>query len=103
MIDLVEQHLEEIRVLCREFNVLRLELFGSAASAEFDPERSDIDFLVEYPPDYDFGPWLSRHFELRERLESLLGHPVDLVMVSGLRNPYVIRSIERSRKPLYAA
>ncbi len=103
MITLVEQNLEAIRELCREFGVLRLELFGSAATGEFDPERSDLDFLVEYPPGYDFGPWLSRHFELEKRLSALLGRPVDLIMATGLRNPYMIQSINASRRLLYAA
>lgn len=44
---LIEQHKEAIRALCREFGVKRLELFGSAATDEFDPDRSDVDFLVE--------------------------------------------------------
>lgn len=102
MIALVEPNLEAIRALCREFGVLRLELFGSAATGEFDPVRSDLDFLVAYPSAYDFGSWLSRQFELQDRLAALLGRPVDLVMAGGLRNPYVIRSIDQTRRLLYA-
>jgi uncharacterized protein len=103
VIRLVEEHLDEIRALCEEYGVVRLELFGSAATGAFDPERSDVDFLVEYPPDYDFGPWLTRYFELRERLAMLLGRQVDLVMAGAPRNPYVIQSINASRTLLYAA
>lgn len=103
MIPLVEEKLEAIRALCREFGVVRLELFGSAVTGEFDPERSDIDFLVEYPPDYDFGPWLTRYFELKERLEALLEREVDLVMAGAPRNPYFIQSVNESRRLLYAA
>jgi predicted nucleotidyltransferase len=103
MISLIEEKLEAIRALCREFGIVRLDLFGSAATGEFDPETSDIDFLVEYPPGYDFGPWLARYFELQERLEELLGRDVDLVMAKAPRNPWVIRSIDESRRLLYAA
>lgn len=103
MIALVEQHLEAIRALCEEFGVRSLELIGSAATGAFEPERSDLDFLVEYSPDYDFGPWLARHQELAERLSELLGRPVDLVMLSAVRNPYVIRSIDQARRLLNAA
>lgn len=103
MIALVKQHLEAIDALCREFGVLRLELVGSAATGTFDPTRSDIDFLVEYPKGYEFGPWLTQYFEFKERLEGLLGYPVDLIMAGALRNPYVIRSINASRQLLYAA
>ena len=103
MIALVEQHLEAIEALCREFGVLRLELFGSAATGEFDPARSDVDFLVEYPEGYDFGLWLTRYFAFKERLEDLLGYPVDLVMVGAMRKPHFIESVNKSRQLLYAA
>ena len=103
MSDVIQPYLEAIRALCREFGVTRLELFGSAAIGDFDPERSDIDFLVEYPPDYEFGHWAARHFELKDRLEALLGRPVDLVMASTMRKPHFIASVNESRQVLYAA
>jgi predicted nucleotidyltransferase len=103
MIPLIEGHLEEIAALCREFGVARLEVFGSAATGAFDPERSDIDFIVEYAPGTDLGPWLTRYFELKERLEELLGRAVDLVMAGAPRNPYFIRVMNQSRRLLYAA
>lgn len=103
MIPLIQDNLSQIRSLCREFGVKRLDLFGSAATGTFDPDRSDIDFLIEYEPATDLGPWMKDYFELKERLETLLGRPVDLVMVGGLRNPYFIRSVNESRRLLYAA
>jgi len=103
MIALVQQNQEAIAALCREYGVLRLELFGSAATGEFDPERSDIDFIVEYPPDYDFGLWLTRYFEFKQRLQEVLGYSVDLIMVGAIRNPYFAQSVNESRRLLYAA
>ncbi len=103
MIATIEHNLDAIHALCRQYGVARLEVFGSAAVGDSDPARSDIDFLIDYSPETDFGPWLTRHFEFKERLEALLGRPVDLVMVGGLRNPYFIRSVEASRMLLYAS
>lgn len=80
-----------------------MEVFGSATTDAFDPECSDVDFIVDYPPGYEFGPWLTRYFELKERLGVLLGRPVDLVMAGAPRNPYVIQSINETRQLLYAA
>lgn len=60
----VSEHMEEVQALCREYGALRLEVFGSALTAQFDPETSDIDNLEEYPPDYDFGPWLGRYLNV---------------------------------------
>ena len=101
--EVVAEHLEEIQALCREYGVLRLELFGSALTTRFDPETSDVDLLVEYPPDYDFGLWLGRHFDLSEQLAEVLDHPVDLVMVRAVRKPRFIEAIRDSRRLLYAA
>lgn len=103
MIAPVEQHLEDIRALCREYDVTRLELFGSGTRGDFDPTRSDIDFLVEFAPGTNLGPWMARFFELQDRLASLLGHRVDLIMTKGIRNPYLIQSIAKDRHVLYAA
>jgi len=35
VIDLIEQKLPQIQLLCRTYRVKRLELFGSAASGDF--------------------------------------------------------------------
>ncbi len=100
---LIEDHLEEIRALCREFGVSRLELFGSAATDAFDPDRSDVDFIVHYPDGYDVGSWGKRHFELKERLEAALGRDVDLVMTSALRNRWFAREAAKTRTVIYDA
>ena len=100
----VLERLEEIRALCREFGVARLELFGSAATGEFDPDRSDVDFIVTYPPDYDYGPWAARLQDLQSALEALLGRDVDLITGRAeIRNPYLRESIDESRRELYVA
>jgi predicted nucleotidyltransferase len=103
MNDVVDQHLDAIRALCREFGITRLEVFGSAGTPGFDPETSDVDFLVEYPHDYDFGLWLTRYFALKARLESPLGRRVDLVMAGAIRKPRFIESVNETRRLLYAA
>ena len=100
---LIERNMVAIRALAEEYDVARLEVFGSATTDEFDPSRSDIDFLNEYKPDTNLGPWLTRYFELQERLEALLGHPVDLVMTDALENQRFLRLANETRRLLYAA
>jgi len=41
---------EQLAAICREYRVRRLALFGSALRDDFDPERSDLDFIVEFEP-----------------------------------------------------
>lgn len=53
---LIADNLHQIRHLCEEFGVVRLDVFGSIDTSGFDPGRSDVDFLVTYPDGYDHGP-----------------------------------------------
>jgi predicted nucleotidyltransferase len=103
MHSIIEQHKDKLIALCREFGVARLEVFGSVMTGEFDPARSDIDFLVTYPPDYDFGPWLTRFQELEERLSALFQWRVDLVIAKEFRNPFFARAVKQTRQLVYAA
>jgi uncharacterized protein len=50
MIHLIEEHLSEIKEICLQFNVSRLEVFGSVLSGDFDQISSDIDLLMEFKP-----------------------------------------------------
>ena len=99
----VEKHIPAIRALCREFGVSRLEIFGSAVTDEFDPERSDVDFLVTYPEEYDFGPWAGRLFDMEEQLSRLLNRNVDLVMPSALDSKWFRREAEKTRTVIFDA
>jgi uncharacterized protein len=103
---IVKTRLAELRTLCRQHHVRRLDLFGSAAHGDFDPERSDVDFVVEFAkgapgPSTGSGA-LDAYFGFKEALEALLGRPVDLVMAGAIENPYLRASIERSRETVYA-
>jgi uncharacterized protein len=103
MIPFLVRHLDAIRAICREYGIDRLELFGSAATEAFDADRSDVDFLVGYPPGYDFGPWLARHQDLEAELSALLGRKVDLVMMSALRKEGFRREADKTRTVVYDA
>ena len=67
------KQLPSIAALCQRYGVAHLELFGSATSAEFNPESSDFDFLVELDKSSSGSP-ARRWIELAEALEKLLGH-----------------------------
>jgi uncharacterized protein len=100
MIAEISSHRGELEQLCRRFHVRRLDLFGSAAGDDFDPARSDLDFLVEFEPgalSFDI------YFDLKESLEAVFGRSVDLVEPSAIRNPYFKASVERSRESIFEA
>jgi hypothetical protein len=92
----------DISQLCREFHVVRLEVFGSAARAsDFDPASTDADFLVQFAPDAMVS--LKAYFGLKNALEALLGRKVDLVEAGAVGNPYFQASINRDLEVVYAA
>jgi predicted nucleotidyltransferase len=92
---------EGIAAVCRRYQVRRLSVFGSVTTEAFDPDTSDVDFLVEFEADAD--DLFDSYFGLKEELEQLLGLPVDLVMSKSLENPYFAASVELTRRDLYAA
>jgi predicted nucleotidyltransferase len=100
---LIESHRTAIIELCHAFGVARLEVFGSVMTDAFDPARSDIDFLVAYPPDYDYGPWLGRFQDLEAALAAELGRPVNLVMMSALGNDGFAREAGKTRRVIFDA
>jgi uncharacterized protein len=87
MIADISAHRSEIAALCRRFGVRRLDVFGSAARvADFAPERSDVDSLVEFGAEEDD---LTRFLDFKQALEALLARCVDLVdrkAIEGSRN-----------------
>ena len=91
----------EIAEICRRFHVRRLDVFGSAVRGDFDPARSDLDFVVEFERDHPLGG-LEIYFGLQEALEALFGRKVDLVS-GAVQNPYLRKSIDESRETIYAA
>ena len=100
--ELIDARRDELAALCRRFGVRRLEVFGSAVTGRFDPETSDLDFLVEYD-DPNAGDVFDRYFGLIEALEALFGRRVDLVVARAMRNPYFIKQVNAQRRVVYAA
>ena len=80
-------NLEEIRALLeahkeyleRKYGVKRIGVFGSYARNEQNA-GSDVDILIEF---YEPIGW--EFVDLKEELENILGMPVDLVTVKGLK------------------
>jgi predicted nucleotidyltransferase len=102
MIKRIEENLERIAAICRRFDVKTLELFGSAARGDFDPQSSDVDFLIEFR-NYDAPSIADQWFGFQEEMERLLGCPVDLTSSRSTKNPYFLNVANRNRVALYAA
>jgi predicted nucleotidyltransferase len=98
----VDPYLNHLAELCRKYRIRKLELFGSAAQGKFDPEKSDLDFLVEY--DRSEGvDILEQYFGFQESLEKFFKRKVDVIQEKNITNPYFREGVNRARKLLYAA
>lgn len=98
----IAEYQDQIDALCRRYGVARLDLFGSATTEAFDAQVSDADFLVDFSNPDPLGA-ADRYFGLRDDLASLLGRPVDVLVRRAVRNPYFLKSAERSSVTLYGA
>ena len=99
MISLLKDHRDEIAALCKQYGIVRLEVFGSAARGDFDPKTSDIDLIVDVG---GYEPGVAhRFFDFADALEALLGHSVDLMTESQIQNPYFRRSVNGARELVY--
>src|SRR6266446_480464 len=98
---LLEQHLGEIRALCEKYRVKRLAVFGSAVKGTFDPQKSDVDFVVEFEWHNDPLVRGRRYIDLWSSLKRLLDRDVDLVVDHTIENPYFRQVIDLTQRDVY--
>ncbi len=98
--DEIIKNFAEFKTLCQNHNVKFLYAFGSSATEKFDPEKSDIDLLVEIdsPDPLDRGEKL---MSLWDNFESFFGRKVDLLTDSSITNPYLRNSIDSTKVLIY--
>lgn len=99
MTGVLKDKLGAIAEICVRHGVARLDAFGSALRDDFRPDESDLDLLVEFEPMEPYAR-VDAYFGMLEELRTLLGLDVDLVMAGAVKNPYIARDIERTRRML---
>jgi predicted nucleotidyltransferase len=96
---LKDQDIKVIQELCKNHNVDKLYLFGSILNSSFN-QSSDIDFLVRFK-EIDLYSYFLNYITLKEKLEILLKRKIDLVEEQTLKNPVLIKSIEKNKTQIY--
>ncbi|MGC4192234.1 MAG: nucleotidyltransferase domain-containing protein [Thermomicrobiales bacterium] len=99
---IIREHLGAIVALARAYEVERLEVFGSVMTDRFDPERSDVDFLVQMK---ERGPLddFRRYVGLEDGLGTVLGMPFDLVLSDALQREPFRAEAAKTRRIIYDA
>ncbi len=99
---IIEQHIEEVKLLCITFKIKRLYAFGSVVSERFN-DQSDIDFLISFADNVSIEEYTANYFSLHYKLRELFHREIDIVTENSLSNPYFIQSINESKKLIYEA
>lgn len=66
----------QLQDFCHRHFIRKLSVFGSALRDDFDEERSDIDFLVEFEPEYT--PSLFEMVGMEDELSRIIQRKADL-------------------------
>lgn len=93
-LDDLRQQRERILALAQRHRVRQIAVFGSVLRGALGL-NSDIDFLVDFEPDYS----LRDHIRLTQGLRQLLGRRVEVVDRLALR-PELREGIIREAQPL---
>ena len=98
--DAILKRSDDFTEVCKNHDVKVLYAFGSSVTDQFDPERSDIDILVEIeePDPIERGEKL---LSLWNNLESFFRRKVDLLTDSSIKNPYLRKSIDATKILIY--
>ncbi|NOX47188.1 MAG: nucleotidyltransferase domain-containing protein [Chlorobi bacterium] len=97
--ELIDKHSNQLLKLCDRFHVIELYVFGSVATGSTRPD-SDVDLLVEFG-NVDIENYFDNYLEFKASLEKLFKRKVDLLEKQTLKNPILIKSINRNKRKLY--
>ena len=102
MIDIIKEKQQVLEALCRQYGIVKLDIFGSAVTDAFDPQTSDLDFIIDLG-EYERGVH-KRYIGFADALETLFGRSVDVLTDPvGRDNPYFLAEVNETRTNLYAA
>jgi|SRR5690554_539119 len=97
---LIKEDYEGFVDLCKQHKVSKIYGFGSSITENFDPAKSNIDLVVDLnindPIEYG-----ERLFSLWDGLEKFFNRKVDLLTEDSIKNPYLRKSIEATKKLVY--
>ena len=93
----------KLEMLCKEFGVKRLWLFGSALTSNWEPDTSDLDLLVEFGPPPEGIDLFAQQFVFQVELENLFEMRVDLVERTAIKKQSFKQAVDREAREIYAA
>lgn len=96
---ILDQNMNSIHDLCKKHEVEKLYVFGSVAKNTLT-SNSDIDLLVRFKQ-IDIAKYFDNYLSFKEKLKTLFNREIDLVEEQALKNPILIKSIDKGKKLIY--
>ena len=97
--NLLDEHIVDIRDLCSNYNVKQLYAFGSVLTNEFNNE-SDVDLVVDFDP-IDTALYADNYYDFKFSLQNILNRPIDLLEEKAIKNPYFRQTLNQQRQLIY--
>ncbi len=97
---IITENIDKITTYCKTYKVKELYAVGSVVSDNFSNE-SDIDLLIEFKA-ISVAEYTDNYFILHKLFKKTFNREIDLITTKSLSNPFFIKSIESSKKLLYA-
>ncbi len=92
-------HIDQIKKACTANKVKTLFAFGSATNDKFKTD-SDIDLVVDIA-ESDPLAYSDNYFSLKEQLENIFNRRIDLLEQKAIRNPFLMKEIEKTKVLIY--
>ena len=97
--NLIEVNIDFIKDICKKHGVGKLFVFGSVLTDKFN-QNSDIDFVVDFKG-IEIEKYADNYFDFKFSLQDFLKRNIDLLEDKAIKNPYLRKSIDSSKKLIY--
>lgn len=94
-----KKNIDYIKQLCKEHKVSSFSAFGSVTREDFDID-SDIDFVVDFEEKDPFK-YTDLYFRLKDKLENLLKHQIDLIEERAIKNNFFKKELDETKILIY--
>lgn len=96
---ILKEHINQIKQFCRENKVKTLFAFGSVITDHFKKD-SDIDLIVDIDST-DPMEYADYYFNLKNQLRQIFQREIDLLEQRAIKNPFLKKQINDTKVLVY--
>jgi len=97
--ELISKYAADILILCKQYHVKTLYVFGSALTDKFSRD-SDVDLIVDFN-ELPVEDYADNYFDFKFSLQDIFNRPIDLLEEQAIKNPYFLQNINRHKQLIY--